>query len=292
MARQRRNSEADEENLERWMVSYADFITLLFAFFVVMYAISSVNEGKYRVLSAAMLEAFSPGTMQTGADVIELGGVASEGAMETDNAELLTAMDLPAAAMSWDEPADSRLRQTAGQTTDVSVIKQRIKQMAGRLQQTMAALVEQELVSIRRDALWIEIDIKTSVLFPSASAQPGSEARPVLRKIAQELRDLPGRIHIEGFTDNVPISTPLYPSNWELSAARAASVVRLLSEEGVAPQRLAAIGYGAHRPVASNETAAGRQQNRRVVLVLLADHDADADAGTAAAGPTRRAVTP
>ncbi len=275
--RRRRPSEPDEENLDRWMVSYADFITLLLAFFVVMYAISSVNEGKYRILSGAMLHAFGgelPAS-EPGTELADLPRLALEPVVPSAAA----VNDLTLSAFAWTERMDARLRQSAADTGDLPEIERKMDGMAKRLQASLAGLIEQDLVSIRRDALWIEIDIRTSVLFPSASAQPGQEARPVLRKIARELRDMPGRIHVEGFTDNLPINTAVYPSNWELSSGRAASVVRLLSEEGVDPRRMAAIGYGAHRPVASNDTVLGRQQNRRVVLVLLVDYQPDARAG-------------
>jgi chemotaxis protein MotB len=115
--------------------------------------------------------------------------------------------------------------------------------------------------------------MNTELLFSSGSAALFPEARPVLETLSEILRDLPVRVHVEGFTDNVPISTPTFPSNWELSGARASSVIRLFVENGLNPAKMAAVGFGEHRPVSDNDTPEGRSQNRRVTIVILADFD-------------------
>src|SRR5690606_7234999 len=118
---------------------------------------------------------------------------------------------------------------------------------------------------------WVEVEINTSILFPSGSARLSAEAIPILERLAEILRPFPNPIHVEGFTDNVPINTPAVPSHWELSAARAASVVHLCTKANIDPQRMAAIGFGEYRPVADNSTEEGRSKNRRVVIVVLAE---------------------
>jgi chemotaxis protein MotB len=146
-----------------------------------------------------------------------------------------------------------------------------IGQIAEEMEQALAALIDKDLVNVRRNKFWMEVEIKTSLLFPSGSAQLASSATATLSKVAVILNRYPNPIHVEGFTDNKPIRTLAFPSNWELSAARAASVVHLFSSSGIKPERMAAIGYGEHQPVADNATPEGRNTNRRVVLVVLAD---------------------
>ena len=124
-----------------------------------------------------------------------------------------------------------------------------------------------------RDRLWIEIELSSSLLFPSGDALPNDQAFQLIDKVAGILAPFDNPVHVEGFTDNLPISTDKFPTNWELSAARAGSVVRMLAAQGVNPSRLAAVGYGEFQPVADNATAEGRARNRRVVLVVSRNLD-------------------
>nr|MDQ2694032.1 OmpA family protein [Pseudomonadota bacterium] len=165
------------------------------------------------------------------------------------------------------------LPQKDSQTPPPPATPDPLARVAQRIQQTLPALIRSDLVTVRRTGQWVEIEIKNSILFPSGSAVINPQALEPLRQIAAILADVPHRVQVEGFTDDQPISTPVFPSNWELSAARAASVVHLLTRNGVAPQRLAAVGYGEFRPVADNATAGGRERNRRVVLVIRSEED-------------------
>lgn len=119
----------------------------------------------------------------------------------------------------------------------------------------------------------MEIELNSSLLFPSGDAIPTDRAFVIIEKIAKILAPYENPVHIEGFTDNLPINTPQFPSNWELSTARAASIVRMLAMDGVSPGRLAAVGYGEFQPLADNATAEGRTRNRRVVLVVSRNLD-------------------
>lgn len=254
----RRKKQEEEENLERWLVSYADFITLLFAFFVVMYSISSVNEGKYRVLSDTLIQAFKnpPRSIQP----IQAGDDMAVG---------------KPSPLSKDKGAPS----AAGA----------LETLASEFKFSFQNLIDQNLINVNRGKYWVEIEINNSILYPSGSAQLSEGAIPVLDKLAEILNRYPNPLQVEGFTDNVPIQNSRFPSNWELSAARAASVVRLFQEDGVAPDRMAAIGYGEFRPVATNATPEGRTRNRRVAIVVLADEKArrllDARRSAEAAAP-------
>ncbi|MFO7705955.1 MAG: flagellar motor protein MotD [Halopseudomonas sp.] len=241
----RRRRHEEPENHERWLVSYADFITLLFAFFVVMYSISSVNDGKYKVLSDTMQGAFNQ--PQRSLEPIQLGE---------------------------DMPRGSSLGDAPGSATNAAADADSLADMTAALQAAFGELIAVGDLELRGNQLWIEIELNSSLLFPSGDALPLDAGFDLVEKIAGILAPYQNPIHVEGFTDNVPIGSRLYPTNWELSAARAASVVRMLGIGGVDPQRMAAVGYGEFRPVADNTTAAGRRANRRVVLLVSRHLDA------------------
>jgi chemotaxis protein MotB len=162
------------------------------------------------------------------------------------------------------------------------------------VRRALQPLIDRNLVVVRHQQDWLEIEIRTDILFPSGVAQLSTSADAVLQKLASILAPFPNPLRVEGFTDNVPISTPQYPSNWELSAGRAASVARLFALSGVAPDRLGIIGWGEVRPLAENTTIEGRNQNRRVVVVVMnAAREAPRQLSDAAAvGQLARADTP
>ena len=254
----RRRKEDEHENHERWLVSYADFITLLFAFFVVMYAISSINEGKYRVLSNTLADAFSNDRKSDGAprtpEPIQVGEV-SRSAIDLLQGQHKVEADRGGGG---DSLLEGGLEQ-----------KKQLEQLSERLQDTLSEYIVQDVISVTREGDWIEIDMKSALLFASGSAVLSPEAKPVIEKLAAEIRTAPYEIHVEGHTDDKPISTLQFPSNWELSASRAASVVHEFGRQGVDPRRMAALGYGEFQPISDNKTDDGRFRNRRVVVVLL-----------------------
>ncbi len=265
MRRKKRTEEP--ENHERWLVSYADFVTLLFAFFVVMYAISSVNEGKYRILSDSLVTAFrSDSRSLAPIQVGELTRSTTLSAVALKEAERLRALAVRANPSEPPPTSDSVPTDGVGQKALDDISEQIVKNLAD--------LIDKGLISLRRDKLWLEVEIKTSILYSSGSAALEKTALPVLAELANILKAFPNPIQVEGFTDDRPINSVVYPSNWELSAGRAASVVHVFSRTGVQPERMAAIGYGEYRPIVSNETPEGRNRNRRVVLHILAHADA------------------
>jgi chemotaxis protein MotB len=242
----RRKREEEHENHERWLVSYADFITLLFAFFVVMYAISSINEGKYRVMSDSISSAFRamPGN--------------TSGAMVAVNPNAATPIAMPTRRNVPNVKADPQ--QT--------VKKEKLRSMAKELNQALAPLVAEGKVKVTEGALGITVDINASVLFAPGDARLDIIAQRALITVAEILAPTDFPVLVEGHTDNTPINTVLFPSNWELSTVRAASVVRLFVDSGMDPRRLSAAGYADQRPVADNATPDGRQQNRRVAITI------------------------
>lgn len=270
----RKHKHEEHENHERWLVSYADFITLLFAFFVVMYSVSSLNEGKYRILSESMVAAFraSARTLQP----VQVGNLA-----RSPHSPMQTFLNIPKPLPFNPAVIDSQLFEHDIDTMrelkvneDAWAMDQASQQMEQISEEVAVALQEMiasELVTIRKNRLWVEVELNSNFLFASGSAAPSIDAEIILMKLAKVLALHSNQLQVEGFTDNKPITNSVFPSNWELSSARAAAVVRLFQQFGVQPERMAAVGHGEFRPVASNATETGRARNRRVVIVIVAN---------------------
>lgn len=233
----RRKPHEEHANHEAWAIPYGDLVTLLLAFFVVMYSISTVNEGKYRVVSSSLNAAFRG---QPQAPLPQVGQAPATG---------------PVTVPTQDAAEDAR--------------RQALQQLAQLASNAMSPLIAQGLVDVQVGDGFVEIAIRSDILFASGSAQLATESQPVIRQLADVLRMFPNSIQVKGHTDNVPIAKGSYPSNWELSAARSASVVHMLVEGGIDPRRLAVVAYGEFRPVLPNTTPDGRNANRRVVLTIL-----------------------
>jgi len=285
----------EHTNHEAWAIPYGDLITLLLAFFVVMYALSTLNEGKYRLLSDSLYAAFrgEPRTLepvelgqhQAGAGADSRTGVLQQ--QRPDPARSPPAGTLVQLAPEVPQVAPTRAAELGEQAAKREAALARV---ADQVTDALGDLVKRDLVTVRRNDLWVEVELRTDILFPSGSAQPATGALPVLERLAQVLAPLPNAIRVEGYTDNVPIRTSAFYSNWELSAARAGSVVRVLAGQGVEPARLAVVGYGEQRPRQSNDTPEGRNANRRVVVVILAVESHGDDAPTASPAPAAAAA--
>ena len=251
MPRRRRLDE--DLRTDRWVISYADFITLLFAFFVVMYAISSVNEEKYKNLTDALAGVF------VGLDqAIEVNPAPGQGKSESGFGIFIGGkhdIDVPEVTIS---PPDQ-------EETDI------LKALQRELEVAFSQHIREGQLRVVGNDLWLSIELRSNYLFESGGALPNILADQLLEQIAGMLKDKSNPIHVEGFTDNQQISTDEFPSNWELSAARAAAVVRLLSQFGVNPEQMAAVGYGEFQPAYSNRTAEGQRLNRRVLIVVSRD---------------------
>jgi chemotaxis protein MotB len=260
----RRHKHEEHANHEAWAIPYGDLITLLLAFFVVMYAMSSVNEGKYRVLSDSLVAAFqgAPRTMEP----IQVGEKQAGPGIDP-------VVSLVQQPMIDGQPRHSiqpiAMAQNAVRPSVDPAQSDELASVAREVEEAMADLIDRELIVVRRHGTWVEVEIRTDILFPSGVATLSPEAEQVLTQLAATLQPFPNSIRVEGHTDNRPISTNAFPSNWELSSARAASVVHLFTRAGMDPARLAVVGLGENRPVQSNATPEGRNANRRVVLVIL-----------------------
>ena len=275
----RKKLQEEHENHERWLVSYADFITLLFAFFVVMYSVSSVNEGKYRVVSDALKAEFSS---QEIIEAFEKQGSTTLDPFSSDKPITSPeAFDVnnPAFGDIMNDPDGGRASSFDKATVEALIRQQEeapptMDEIADTIEAEVASWIEDDNIAVRRNSQWVEIELKSSVLFTSGNSDLSFLGLEPLQKVIAVAAKLDNPIHVEGFTDDQPISTDKFPSNWELSAARAASVVRLFVEYGIEPSRLSAVGYGEFRPLSNEQTEEARNLNRRVSLVILAGPDA------------------
>ncbi|GAA4034796.1 flagellar motor protein MotD [Actimicrobium antarcticum] len=243
-ARSRKHFDEDAPSHDRWLISYADFITLLFAFFVVMYAVSSVNQGKYQVLSQSLVSAFGnvPGAIPP----------------------LVKMSDQPTLIVRR-PPAAERQR-----TEQLRREKENMTTIARDVLKVLSPLISSGKVRVTQTSRGVSIEINASVLFAPGEAGLTGESGAALSAIARVLSADTHAIQIEGHTDNAPISNAAFASNWELSSVRASSVVRLFAENGVAENRLTAVGHGPNKPVGDNDTPEGRLRNRRVEVLILA----------------------
>ncbi len=248
----RRRPIEDDPDLGRWAISWADFMTLLVAFFVVMYGISSVNQEKYRQLSESLNAIFERAPVGTPTDPSAVIGDASGvGLLEGGQQQV------PSESVYVESPDGTALT--------------RLRDLQAKLSSSLVGLFQEGDLEIQGNELWIQIEIRSSLLFEAGDVIPAIEADPLLSRIAEILKRTDSPIHVEGYTDNQPVSTDRFPSNWELSAARAAAVVRLLQLDGLNPERMAAVGFGEYHPKYSNRTAEGQQLNRRLVIVVSRD---------------------
>ena len=254
--RLRQHEEEEDHGRERWLISYADFITLLMAFFVVMYAISSVNTGKFKVFSNALETVLRAEPARP--IPIDMGG----GAPPTEGLLDGTRTVSPSVEAASGQAALAQ-PQTVAPTAvpTVGTPRERLEAVAG-------SLGGQDNVRVRETRDWIELELGSEVLFATGSATLNPGAETAVRKVAEVVADLGRPVRVEGYTDNVPLVGGPFGSNWGLSAARAATIAERLAAARVPPARIAATGYGEYRPVADNATPEGRRKNRRVVVAI------------------------
>ncbi len=287
MARKRKKAVEEESRHAAWAIPYGDLVTLLFAFFVVLYAVSSVNEGKYRALSSTLFTEFNgqkpPGTAAgsaPGSLLVSRAAASPAGAPLAADSHAIFADTATVTRQQAEEIARSQAESLA------------LDKVANGISTAMSDLIRSNLVIVRRNGTTIEVEIRTDILFPSGSATLSPTAVEVIRKLAQSLAALPNPVRVEGHTDSQPIDTAAFPSNWELSSARAASVVHLIANSGIDPARLSVIGRAQYSPAQSNATVAGRNANRRVLIAILPPGNPDPGATPTQPEPAAPAVPP
>lgn len=281
-----------EPNHERWLVSYADFITLLFAVFVVLYAMSQVDKARVAKVIASTNEAFG---------LAKSSSAPEFNVIDSDSANLVPIPDMlkqPVTTPDSSAEQKRRIAQLLKEKTpadkDFKASLEEIdrKDRARRIEETKKVRAEErdfrkikeniteflreqgaiDKVSMEIGPRGLAISLKDTEFFDSGKAVVRPESMVLLDKIAAVIGQYSNRVRIEGHTDNAPIKTALFPSNWELSTARATNIVHYLVEtHSLLPEKLSATGYGEYRPIADNATAKGRQENRRVDVVLLSE---------------------
>lgn len=263
----RRKKEEAHTNRERWLITYADLITLLMIFFVMMYSMSRVDAEKFRAIADALSVTLGGGTpaqvelstSPSGPSLIDSGSPQQNSQIPGPDAE-------PQVNPDYNNPSRGEENGEGNanlETLTIEGIKAKLDQFAldNQIQTKLVSSIEER---------GLVVSIQDTLLFSSGSAEITPNAHEILQKISSVLAAAPNYIKVEGHTDNLPINTERFPSNWELSVLRATNVVHILIEEGgINSKRLSAAGYGECRPIAENTTVKGRSLNRRVDLVIL-----------------------
>jgi chemotaxis protein MotB len=235
-----------EDSRNRWLVSYADFVTLLLGLFVVMYAISSINEEKYQKLSKTFAGIFENSSLTM--DPLQIGEPVAPVTSEVVEA----ATDVPR-----EQPADAKSSALLTSREHVA--------------SALGGITKNKGLNVASNERWLEISLDAEISFESDSARLKPAAVEYLRDIVDWLGTFENPVTIEGFTDNVPVNGGRFASNWQLSAARASAVAENLTLAGIDAERISAVGYGENHPLATNASPEGRAKNRRVVIVVAHD---------------------
>jgi len=276
MAR-KRMPEPEKDNLERWLLTYSDLITLLMIFFVMMYSMSKVDADKFQAIAESLSIAFGGGTPAQ----VDIG-------VTPGGPSIIETYPVKSPTEGGENPWGEEKTEGTGnggegnvniENMTIEAIKQKLDQFAldNNIQARLVTSIEER---------GLVVSISDTLLFESGSADITPRAREILDKITNVLASAPNYIKVEGHTDNLPINTARFPSNWELSVLRATNVVHIMKEK-IPAQQLSAVGYGEYRPIASNDTEEGRAKNRRVDLVILrSKYDLTEPSKTLAEDPT------
>ncbi len=270
MAGKRKQKAAAPDTSERWMATYLDLVTLLLIFFIIMYTMSRVDAQKYSAVANSLslvLNGQSRSVLQNQGPALVNG---LSGAFTPGNIE-----------------------NQAGNEEQIQEIKQEIKEYLAdqqMVEQTAAGITTtkqlSEYVMIMEQERGLVISFKDAVLFASGSDELTPGARIIIREVGKSLLNIPNLVRIEGYTDNAPINTAVFPSNWELSFSRVSSVLHVLqSESGLSPERLSGTGYGEYRPLVPNNDTISMAMNRRVDIVILSEKYAYFEPGASTTFP-------
>ena len=257
MARKQRQPE--HESSDRWLVSYADFITLMFAFFVVMFASSQTDKARAQQVSDSVKDALDKGGVAAAVREV-LGGTVDE--KGKGNAQ----MKGPGGSQLL-SPSQS---QSQGPSPSQRAAAAELLPSMQYLSRALETEIRQGKIEIHFEPRGLVVSLRQATFFPSGEDTIDPKTYPSIDKIAQTIRELPNSVRLEGHTDSVPIHTARFRSNWELSAARGITMMELLAEHFEIPrQRMAIAGYADTAPLDSNDTQEGRAHNRRVDIVIL-----------------------
>jgi chemotaxis protein MotB len=261
----RKKPHPEHENHERWMVSYADFITLMFAFFVVMFATSQTDKARAQQVSDSVKQALDKGGVAAAVHEI-LGGTVDE--KGKGNAQMKG-------------PGGSQKAKVAPERAVLAELLPSLQYLNKELQ----AEIHDGKIEMHLEPRGLVLSLRQATFFPSGEDAIDPKTYPIVEKIAQTIRELPNSVRLEGHTDSIPIHTARFHSNWELSAARSIGMMELLSDRFEIPrQRMAIAGYADTAPLDSNDTQEGRAHNRRVDIVILNQQVKSIEPGTTGPG--------
>lgn len=252
--------EANKSDAERWLVSYADYMTLLFALFVVLYSMATMEKEQFKKLQDTISKVFVEAT-----DKKEQG---IQGQSVQPDIHPQSDFELYGSGLEEATGPSLLADNSKLEHIDSTKLGSPLAAMQKDINRALRSLVESGLAKVTLDEDWLTVELSSGLLFGSGSASSTSSASAVMTELTAILKQTDNFMRVRGYTDSVPIRTEQFPSNWELSVARAASIVRLLENLGVAPERMAIEGYGQYSPFADNSTAQGRSQNRKVVIAL------------------------
>lgn len=254
-----RHQENEQEPLDRWLVSYADYVTLMFALFVVLYSIAIHKEEQYKTISETLSQVFDkPVDKQTG---VTGEAVLTDNQPRSDYQQFGASLEVPSGPEIVADAKEQPVLEKPQFGNPLVSLQQ-------QLTQSLANLIEKGVAKVESDEDWLTIQLNSGLLFPSGSGSPIASADIVLKEIVTLLNQTNNVIRVRGYTDNEAIHNEIFDSNWELSMARAMAVLRRLQALGVNPERMAAEGYGQYSPFADNSTSAGRTENRKVVIAV------------------------
>ncbi len=249
-----------QDNVHRWLISYADYMTLLFALFVVLYAMAIIHEEPFETMTDSIGRVFQSDQEQTknrgqGEDILPVNSSRSETRLYGDG--IL-------------EEAGPELTDGENELSNIekSEVGTNLESLEEELHTALYELVESGYAELEIDGDWLEIELSSGLLFPSGSASATNNAEAILSVITPIIKDVTNYLRVRGYTDNQPINTEVFESNWELSVARAVAILRLLEEQEIVPARMAIEGYGQYSPKVDNNSAQGLLQNRRVVIAI------------------------
>ncbi|MFD2168175.1 flagellar motor protein MotB [Thalassotalea euphylliae] len=250
----------EHDDVHRWLVSYADYMTLLFALFVVLYAMAMVHEEPFETVTESIGRVFQandekPKNRGHGDDILPVNSSKTNKRLYGDGI-----LEEAGPEVTDGEPVLSNVSDSEVGTNLESIEKE--------LNTALYELIESGFAQLQVDGEWLEIELNSGLLFPSGSSSPTPSARAILTVINEILTGVTNYIRVRGYTDNQPINNEIFSSNWELSVSRATSVLRIMEALNIEPERMAIEGYGQYYPDADNDTSEGRAQNRKVVIAI------------------------
>ena len=289
----KKKQEPEKENSERWLLTYSDMITLLMAFFIVLYAMSNIDVEKYKKLSTSLNSALGGSSSSTSATSgsssgsggstsgkVNVTGLPTMGANDKLN---VTGLD-----MGSDSSSSSAAQGSSGLWDSTGSQEKQFKKAQQDVTKYLKDNNLADSAAVEITDRGFQVSLKENILFDSAEASLRTDAMNKIISIGKILVNVEGKIRVEGNTDNLPIKNDRYNSNWQLSSMRASNVAELMVEKaGIDPNRISAVGYGEYKPVATNATPEGRAQNRRVDIIIISDkYNAVEGTGTETASTT------